>query len=225
MCASGKTRASLRNLDAAVLIGRCPQGYGCGPAWHACNRDFDELGIGLSRRIISLFIENAEIYRPRLRSVELPVQLAAAAPLNGEVMMGVGAPVVNDHEDLVGLRIVTHGAEGIRSRDGGRYDRGDQNQGREKAPVPSPSACKHVRTYRLTAPVVLRLTHTPGHDGIYESAVLQRSRATGALRSIIIEVERLASVSAEGRGSAGQVCVVDSEGVTWSEPMSLPAPS
>ena len=68
--------------------------------------------------------------------MEVPVKLAAAAPLNGELMIGAGAPVVNGHEDLVGLRIVMYGPEGVRSRNGSGGDREGQNDHRKRDPVP-----------------------------------------------------------------------------------------
>lgn len=88
--------------------------------------------------------------------MELPVKLAAATPLNGEVMIGVGAPVVNGHEDLVCPRIVMYGPESVRLRNGGGRDREGQNDHWKGDPVPLPRACAHVRTSRLTGPDILR---------------------------------------------------------------------
>lgn len=84
------------------------------------------------------------------------MKLAAATPLNGEVMMGVGAPVVNGHEDLVCPRIVMYGPEGVRLRNGGGGNCEGQNDPCKGDPVPMPRAFTHVRTSRLSGPDVLR---------------------------------------------------------------------
>lgn len=88
--------------------------------------------------------------------MEVPVKLAAATPLNGEVMIGVRAPVVNGHEDLVCPRIVMYGPEGVRLRNGGGGNREGQNDPRKGDPVPMPRACTHVRTSCLAGPDVPR---------------------------------------------------------------------
>lgn len=80
------------------------------------------------------------------------MQLAAAAPLNGEVMLGVGAPVVNSYEDLVRPRIVVHRPEGVRHSNGGGCHRERQNNRRDAIPALSPSDFSHARTYSLIGP-------------------------------------------------------------------------
>lgn len=88
--------------------------------------------------------------------MEVPVKLAAATPLNGEVMIGVRAPVVNGHEDLVCPRIVMYGPESVRLRNGGGGNREGQNDHWKGDPSPLPRACTHVGTFRLTGSDVLR---------------------------------------------------------------------
>lgn len=80
------------------------------------------------------------------------MELAAAAPLNGEVMIGVGTPVVNSYEDLVRPRIVVHRPEGVRHDNGGGCHRESQNTRRDSNAAPSPSDCAHARTDSLIGP-------------------------------------------------------------------------
>ena len=77
------------------------------------------------------------------------MQLAAAPPLNGEVMIWVGAPVVNNHEDLVRPRVVVRRPEGVRHGNGGGCHRESQNNRRDATPAPSPPDCSHACTYSL----------------------------------------------------------------------------
>ena len=84
--------------------------------------------------------------------MELAMKLSAAPPLNGELLIGVGASVVDGHEDLVGLRIVMYGPESVRSRNGGGGDREGHNNRHARDPDSLRRACAHVCTYRVMAP-------------------------------------------------------------------------
>ena len=90
-------------MNADVGVGRNPQRHGRRPAGQPRKRHLNHLRILLDRSIVSLLIQKSQADGPRPRSMEPISKHAAATPLDGEVMIGVGAGIEHGNDGRPGL--------------------------------------------------------------------------------------------------------------------------